>query len=774
MRRHLEGDTPGFASRYGADRLVWFERHECIEDAIVREKKIKKWRRAWKLDLIQQANPAWRNLALEVVSEPGEALGMPDVGGVSAEEAAEYLGDAVLDERHRMDSRVRGNDRVGESGEDGLPGPSSRTGSAPNSHPLIPDSRVLEVGRAALRVAASMSLLLIAACGGEPPESQLVTEGPESLVALAVEVEAPAPDDSLGVVRSTFQVDGGSGSWYDALAGPGRDPAMGLTAAGRTVLHGWRWWSDTDSVALGPQDRVRGVARPDVAVRSYMERDTSGLAAKIIAQIQGERPARLSERVTLLDGRGDQAALLVEVADSIGIVGFWPVRSERRAGGEYTIRDLEDVLVFAADCRVATDSTVIPAGPIWTAVAGGTVRSSSAVADVPEGGRDQAFRMGEVLIETPGAIAVATGATAESAAAAARSALEDGAQRREARSERLAAVLEDVAFETQDETTNTAFRWAVLTLDALTVRDDSSRTTILPGLPGAEPASFPSAVWTLRRFPRHGSVGDGARHPDDDRRRPALRPADRLAWPRARPRPPGRAGRCVRDLRRDAAVPGRRGRLRPHDAATEVWCRAVPTSGSRQCSRSEASTRRTPATAPQWTRSAVLVARDRRGTWLEGDPEIGGIRRRGPVAEGQGALFGALKTATQFARIMGVSQRSSATWYADTSRVLVRGFERDFVQNGIVRDRLEGDGELTARWALGAVADGRSANRAAGAARSRLGRAARVPLRRRVAVSVRLPVPPLPRRARVLHRRVGPFERGCLDVARRPGRDLDG
>ena len=83
--------------------------------------------------------------------------------------------------------------------------------------------------------------------------------------------------------------------------------------------------------------------------------------------------------------------------------------------------------------------------------------------------------------------------------AAARAALANGTPRREARSERLAAIVDDIGFDTQDETTDMAVRWAVLTLDALTVRD-SSRVSILPGLPGAEPASFPSAAWTLGAF----------------------------------------------------------------------------------------------------------------------------------------------------------------------------------------------------------------------------------------------------------------------------------
>lgn len=543
--------------------------------------------------------------------------------------------------------------------------------------------------RQPLVLVAALAVVL-GACGGEPPESQLVGEGPESLVALAVEAEA-SPDDTLGAVRSTFQVDGAGGSWYDALAAPGRDPAMGLTADGRTVLHSWRWWSDTDSVGLGPGDRIRGVARPDVAVRSYMERDTSGFFEKVIAQVQGERPARLSERITLLDGTADQAALLIEVADSVGTVGFRPVRSERRAAGDYRIQDVGGTLVFAAAGDVPTDSTVVPEGPIWTAVAGNGVRSTSAAADVPEGGRDQAFRLGEVVLETPGAVAVATGATPEAAAEAARAALQNGASRREARSERLAAVLDGVAFETEDETTNAAFRWAVLTLDGLTVRD-STRTTLLPGVPGAEPASFPSAAWTIGAFLDMGqwetaralvtTLGDAQRF---DRRIDLLGRApdlvrldddDVFATADGTPLFLGAAGDYVRTTGDRGLVSG----------GPNFWFKTVfALRGIYEPDRRNGSAMDT---------LGHLLARDRRGTWLEGDPERGGVRRRGPVAEAQGALYQSLQTATQFARIMGVSQRSSASWYADTAAVLVRQFQREFDQDGLLLDRLGADAGL--------------------------------------------------------------------------------
>jgi putative endonuclease len=51
-----------FVKRYGLLRLVYAEQHERIDDAIAREKAIKKWRRAWKIELIESANPDWLDL----------------------------------------------------------------------------------------------------------------------------------------------------------------------------------------------------------------------------------------------------------------------------------------------------------------------------------------------------------------------------------------------------------------------------------------------------------------------------------------------------------------------------------------------------------------------------------------------------------------------------------------------------------------------------------------------------------------------------------------
>jgi putative endonuclease len=62
VREHRSGAVGGFTRDYGVHTLVFAEFHETMEDAILREKRIKRWRRAWKLELIEQHNPQWRDL----------------------------------------------------------------------------------------------------------------------------------------------------------------------------------------------------------------------------------------------------------------------------------------------------------------------------------------------------------------------------------------------------------------------------------------------------------------------------------------------------------------------------------------------------------------------------------------------------------------------------------------------------------------------------------------------------------------------------------------
>ena len=52
----------GFASRYGCERLVWYEVHDTRETAFRRERNLKEWRRSWKLMLIEERNPDWLDL----------------------------------------------------------------------------------------------------------------------------------------------------------------------------------------------------------------------------------------------------------------------------------------------------------------------------------------------------------------------------------------------------------------------------------------------------------------------------------------------------------------------------------------------------------------------------------------------------------------------------------------------------------------------------------------------------------------------------------------
>jgi putative endonuclease len=59
---HREDILPGFSSRYHVHRLVYFEQHDDPYAAITREKQIKKWRREWKIELIEKGNPQWDDL----------------------------------------------------------------------------------------------------------------------------------------------------------------------------------------------------------------------------------------------------------------------------------------------------------------------------------------------------------------------------------------------------------------------------------------------------------------------------------------------------------------------------------------------------------------------------------------------------------------------------------------------------------------------------------------------------------------------------------------
>ncbi len=69
--QHREGLVPGFTATYGVKALVWYEHHASIDEAITREKRLKEWQRAWKLRLIEEANPGWRGLSRARRSDQG-------------------------------------------------------------------------------------------------------------------------------------------------------------------------------------------------------------------------------------------------------------------------------------------------------------------------------------------------------------------------------------------------------------------------------------------------------------------------------------------------------------------------------------------------------------------------------------------------------------------------------------------------------------------------------------------------------------------------------
>jgi len=64
---HRNNLVEGFTKRYGVHRLVWYECHETMESAIQREKRLKEWKRAWKLELIERLNPDWDDLYLLII-----------------------------------------------------------------------------------------------------------------------------------------------------------------------------------------------------------------------------------------------------------------------------------------------------------------------------------------------------------------------------------------------------------------------------------------------------------------------------------------------------------------------------------------------------------------------------------------------------------------------------------------------------------------------------------------------------------------------------------
>ncbi len=65
--QHKNNLIEGFTKRYSIHTLVWYEVHETMQSAITREKMVKKWKRGWKLALIEKNNPEWRDLYTDII-----------------------------------------------------------------------------------------------------------------------------------------------------------------------------------------------------------------------------------------------------------------------------------------------------------------------------------------------------------------------------------------------------------------------------------------------------------------------------------------------------------------------------------------------------------------------------------------------------------------------------------------------------------------------------------------------------------------------------------
>jgi putative endonuclease len=64
---HKNNVVEGFTKQYDVHRLAWYEQHTTMESAIAREKALKEWKRAWKLRLIERANPEWHDLYNSII-----------------------------------------------------------------------------------------------------------------------------------------------------------------------------------------------------------------------------------------------------------------------------------------------------------------------------------------------------------------------------------------------------------------------------------------------------------------------------------------------------------------------------------------------------------------------------------------------------------------------------------------------------------------------------------------------------------------------------------
>lgn len=69
--QHKNKQIPGFTSRYDVDKLVYYEWHDSLREMVLRERQLKEWKRNWKIRLIIQSNPQWRDLYCDALRTHG-------------------------------------------------------------------------------------------------------------------------------------------------------------------------------------------------------------------------------------------------------------------------------------------------------------------------------------------------------------------------------------------------------------------------------------------------------------------------------------------------------------------------------------------------------------------------------------------------------------------------------------------------------------------------------------------------------------------------------
>ncbi|MEM6785388.1 MAG: amylo-alpha-1,6-glucosidase [Bacteroidota bacterium] len=510
------------------------------------------------------------------------------------------------------------------------------------------------------------------------PADALLESGPALLADLAVEV--PALDDFSAdslAIRSTVQSDTRGGFLYDALNGPQTDAAMGWTVGGFRVLDGWRWAADT--IALGPDRRQGGAARPDVAVRTYEAALPDDLLSRAGRVFSRETPLTLAERITLLDATPDApGAVLIEVADSLGTLTLRPTVSDRGPNGYNVVEEGRALLVARSNYLTRRGTR-----PVWLAVQadGGAVSTRIAETD-PEAGRSRGVTVGAVTFGTPGRVVMAVGATPEEAAARAASALREGAARTARRAERMAALLDRTYVRPSDDRQRRALAWAHLMADALVVRDGTT-TTVAEGLPGTlrfpgrstlrtlaplflAPGDFETARAVLTTFGR-AQVFDQNLKALGRAPNAFVNGRPQFDTPDATPVFGAAIADYVRATGETSLISG----------APDYWFKTVFATRGLYGEN----TRRTALVD-----SLGLLRAGTGGTWM------GELDRTGAPVEAQGALVRHLRAMGRFARIMRVTQRAQ-DFEARAEALEQRVQQTYFPEGGAPRDRLDRDGQ---------------------------------------------------------------------------------